>query len=454
MRRVLATAIREFKATAFTKAFIIGTFFVPLIIWVVLIGAGMAGLFDDKTEPVIGTVAVQDLTEGDAVSAELARYLDPAEQEARRERQIEQMRARQEALGLPTSEMANSFVLSQFGLPEGSDMSIELLPDEDSWEDIAGRVGAGDFIAAVRVDAESLTSPGEFDMSVGQSVKRQVSEEIESGVRESVVRVRYAQAGLEYDEVVPLNRRPRASVQTVTESGAPVEAGNRAQQIIPIAMMVLLSISIFTGASYLLMSTVEEKNSRVMEVLLSAISPLELLWGKVLGQGAVGLLILIVYGALGAVVGQRFDILELISPYMLTLSVVYFLIGYFTIAAIMAAIGSAVNEIREAQALQTPVIGVLVLGIYLALFAGMQDTDSILTKVMSFIPGLSAFVMPMRLGNTASPPPFWEVGISVALGIAGVIVCVWAAAKIFRIGVLMYGKPPTFKGMLAWIQAQ
>ena len=91
-----------------------------------------------------------------------------------------------------------------------------------------------------------------------------------------------------------------------------------------------------------------------MEVLLSAISPLELLTGKILGQGAVGLLILLIYGGLGFVVGQQFNILDLISPGMLALLVVYFLIGYFMIAAVMAAIGSAVNEIREAQALQGP----------------------------------------------------------------------------------------------------
>jgi ABC-2 type transport system permease protein len=166
------------------------------------------------------------------------------------------------------------------------------------------------------------------------------------------------------------------------------------------------------------------------------------------------LLILFVYGGLGLVVGQRFDMLGLLSPMMLVLMVVYFLIGYFMIAAIMAAIGSSVNEIREAQALQGPVIGVLILGIYLAMFAGMSDTNNTLSRVLSFIPPITPFVMPMRIGNPAAPPPAWEIGATIVLGILGVVVCVWGAAKIFRIGVLMYGKPPTLKGMIGLLRTQ
>src|SRR6185295_18773559 len=115
--------------------------------------------------------------------------------------------------------------------------------------------------------------------------------------------------------------------------------------------MILLWVSVLVGGQGLLLSTIEEKSSRVMEVLLSAVSPMQLMVGKILGQMAVALLILIAYGGLGMSGLIVFALMDLIEPIKLVWFGCYFLIAFFSIASIMAAIGASVNEMREAQTL-------------------------------------------------------------------------------------------------------
>ena len=124
------------------------------------------------------------------------------------------------------------------------------------------------------------------------------------------------------------------------------------------------------------------------------------------------------------------------------------MLAFFTFASLMAAVGAAVNEMREAQSLMMPIMMVLMVPMMLWLPLS-RDPNSLLAVVLSFLPPLSSFVMLLRMASQ-SPPPMWEAWLSIAIGAVGVYAALWFAAKVFRVGLLMYGKPPTFRTLVRW----
>jgi len=187
-----------------------------------------------------------------------------------------------------------------------------------------------------------------------------------------------------------------------------------------------------------------------MEVLLSAVSPLELMVGKILGQMCVGLVILVVYSGMGIASLFAFALQHQLDPMMLVYLVVFFLIAFTTIASMMAAVGSAVNELREAQSLMTPLMLLIMLP-WLLWMPISRAPNSMFATILSFVPGVNPFVMMLRLSGS-EPPPAWQPPVAILVGLVTVVVCAWGASKVFRVGVLMYGKPPNFRTLLRWIR--
>jgi ABC-2 type transport system permease protein len=129
---------------------------------------------------------------------------------------------------------------------------------------------------------------------------------------------------------------------------------------------------------------------------------------------------------------------------------VYFVIAYFIIASLMAAVGSAVNEIAEAQSLMAPIMMILIVPMLLWMPI-MRNPNSTFAQVCSFVPLINPFVMVLRVSGS-EPVPMWQIPASMLVGVITVIVMVYLAAKIFRIGVLMYGKPPNFATLVRWVR--
>ena len=200
----------------------------------------------------------------------------------------------------------------------------------------------------------------------------------------------------------------------------------------------------------MLTNTIEEKSTRVVEVLLSAVSPMELMTGKILGQMCVGFIVLAIYAAMGAGAMISFAAIGLLDVRLLFFLVLFYFLAYPCIAALMGAIGAAVNDIREAQSLMTPVMLVIMVP-WLLWLPITRDPNSTLATVMSFIPPLNSFVMLLRMTST-EPPPGWQVWASVVVGAAAVYGALWLAAKVFRIGLLMHGKPPNFATLVRWVR--
>jgi ABC-2 type transport system permease protein len=216
-------------------------------------------------------------------------------------------------------------------------------------------------------------------------------------------------------------------------------------------------------------AVLEEKSNRIMEVLVSSITPFQLLLGKVVGVASAGLLQLGIWGAasfyvttaLGsrgggleastAVDGTRQSMsLPAVSFDLVAVILVFFLLGFLLYSALYAAVGAMCSSQQETQQAAQPVTILLALG-FIAMFALINDPSSSMARVLSFIPFFAPLVIPVRYA--LSPLPLSEVLGAVAVTLLGVLAIVWVAARIYRIGILSYGKRPSPKEILRWIRA-
>jgi ABC-2 type transport system permease protein len=220
---------------------------------------------------------------------------------------------------------------------------------------------------------------------------------------------------------------------------------------IPYAFSILLVIAIFTSSGFLLQGVSEEKESRVIEILLSSLTPMELLAGKILGLGALGLVqILFWLGSAWALIGIAVTGLALFGAINLdlmtiVLALVYFLLGYLLFATLMASAGSLGTSAREGQQIAGIFSGLTAIPFMVSGFI-WTNPNSLLVQVLSYIPFTSPVMMLQRLGMTEVP--LYQIAISLILLILGIGGTLWAGAKVFRMGLLMYGKRPSVSEIL------
>lgn len=465
MKKILYVARRDFMATVATKGFIIGMLVAPLmIVIVVLVFPRMI----NRTPPrVIGEIAVIDHT--GQVTDGLRAYLLPERFVQRREESSRAIEAatpeaiKKAVAEAPGGEAAmKSRIKAALGevpqldvvaLGPATDLDQAKAPIKSAGSD-SGKQGPKRLaLVVIHPDAvrraEGKDKFGGYDLFVSSNLDDRLESDIRRGLRETIVDLRIKASGLNRSEIESLTRVDSPASRTITQEGE--RATNQPFKIMmPAAFMLLLLMSSLTSGQLLMTTTVEEKSSRVVEVLLSAVSPMELMAGKILGQMAVGLLVLVLYAGLGIAALVSFAMIGLLDPMLIVFLLLFFVVAYFTFGAMMAAIGAAVNEIREAQNLMTPVMLTIMIPWILWLPIS-REPNSLLAVSLSFIPPFSSFVMLLRMTSFA-PPPMWQVGLSLALGAAGAVGAVWCAAKVFRIGLLMFGKPPSLGTLVRWIR--
>jgi len=469
VNKLMQVAIREFLATVLTKAFLLGILIPPVIMGGVI--ALMPLLMNQKPPRTEGRVALIDQSGlvGPLIDAE---FTPEKFNEAAREK-IEESQKVAKQLAPQTRPGPMNMAVEQ-ALRTDSQLTLEKLDAGAGVDDEKSRIstsrrrdeiqgtnprlalvvipkGAVDLAAApTPTDAGAAPEFQPFDMFVAPTLDIEVKNQVENAVERAITNARLRNAGMDQSVVRRLTRPVRSNSITVTDQGER-KSNDAAKMFIPAAFMFLLWMSVFTSGQSLLSSTIEEKSSRVMEVLLSAASPMQIMVGKILGQMGVGLLMLGVYGGAGIAALIYFALDQNIDPMNILYFAVYFVIAFFLIACMMSAIGSAVSELREAQTLMTPVMLVLIIPMVLWMPI-LRNPNSVFAQVCSFVPPVSPFVMVLRIAGS-EPVPFWQIPVSMAIGIVSVFVAAWAASKIFRIGVLMYGKPPNLRTLLSWVRA-
>lgn len=457
MNKVMQIAWREFLATVMTKGFLFGILITPLLIGAMILI--MPLLLQDRAPQIEGRIVVLDRS--GAVFEGLATQLGP---EAFAERRLA-MQKRIDAVvpgsvrGLAgsASDGAVQQAMNE-ALGKVPQLSVQRLDDPDALESSRRSLVDDKSLLAVLVIHDNAVHPrgdqapaelGHYDLFIRDKLDDRLLDELREAARSALVGARLAARGLDAAEIRELSRVPRVNPTRVGASGEQ-QTNEIAARLLPMFFMVLILVATMTAGQQLMTSTIEEKSSRVVELLLAAVSPTQLMAGKILGQLAVGSLTLILYGGLGMLALASFAALGLIDAWMLLYLVLFFLIAFIVLAALMAAIGAAVNELREAQALLTPVILVVMLPMMLWMPIS-RDPNSMFATVLSLTPPVNPFVMILRMTSSV-PPPLWQVWLSIGIGIASVFAAIWFAGKVFRIGLLMHGKPPNLRTLWRWVR--
>jgi len=273
---------------------------------------------------------------------------------------------------------------------------------------------------------------------------------VQSVMRDAIIDARVAARGFNRDELTSLTTMARVESVTVGTDGER-DTVFGVGFIVPIVFMSLLIMGVMFAGQGLLTTTVEEKSNRVIEVLLSAVSPFELMGGKLLAHMGVSLIAMSLYLGVGLVALAAFSLFGELDLMMIPYLLIFYLIAFCTIGSLMMAVGAAVNDMREAQSLMMPLMFVMIAPWFL-MMPVVRDPNSTLAVVVSFVPPLNSFGMLLRLGSS-TPPPAWQVWLSIGIGAVGAFAALWVAAKVFRVGLLMFGKPPDLKTLIRWIRA-
>ena len=251
-----------------------------------------------------------------------------------------------------------------------------------------------------------------------------------------------------------------------------------------VALGMLLYFFIFAYGSMIMMSVMEEKTSRIVEIIISSVKPFNLMTGKIIGVSLAGLTQVLIWGVMFSVFSYFFSTyfgisassssgeiilsteeadaisssaLEMISAFMnLPLTniffafIIYFIGGYFLYASIFAAIGAAIDNQADAQQFMLPITLIVIIGLYVGMLTVPEDPNGIVAQIFSYIPFTSPIVMLMRIPHGV---PLYEQILSVTILFSSVLLIVWISAKIYRIGILMYGKKITYGEMIKWLRS-
>jgi ABC-2 type transport system permease protein len=221
--------------------------------------------------------------------------------------------------------------------------------------------------------------------------------------------------------------------------------------MLPFAFAMLLGLSIMIGGQYLLQGVAEEKESRILESLLCNVSAEELMAGKLFGLGAAGLLVVAIWAGAGiATFGPVLMMAGVKLPAgLLVIALAYFLLGYLFFGSIMTGIGGMTSNMREAQQFAVWFTFMNFAPFIMITFL-LGRPNSPLAVGLSMFPPTAAGAMILRLTAPSSAVPAWQIAASLALLAGAASLALWVSARIFRIGLLMYGKPPTLPEILRW----
>jgi len=444
--KIFHVARRDFIAAVTTRAFILALLLPPVF---------YAGFFwfaprmmNEKMPALTGELAFVDRDTG--IVDDIRQYLRPEAIAERRRSAVNRVIQSSLKRDMPSPMGTAASDASLIGVPRLE--VVQVSESEVSREKAALASRDKHRVALVVMHSDAVRrSPGApfgtYDLFVRANLDDRIQSEIRDALERAIVQARLHAAGLDPNEVEAMTTVRRVRSVTVTDQGeaATVMAFTH---FLPFAFAILLLMSVMSSGQYLMTTTIEEKASRTMEVILSAVSPLELMAGKILGQLAVGLLVLGLYSAVGLGVLFSLTLLGLLDLSLLFYLLLFFLLTYLVFGSLMAAVGAAVNELREAQSLMMPLTMTMMLP-WLFLFRISRDPGSVFSIVISFVPPMNAMAMLARLTST-SPPPLWQVWLSVGVSVAAAGAALWFAAKIFRIALLMHGRPPNLRTLITW----
>jgi ABC-2 type transport system permease protein len=441
MRKILSVIKREYIQIVRTKGFIIGTVLGPVLMAALLVVPIMMGTVAVEKQETIGVV---DLSR--EIFLDLDKKLDQKDYRL--------------------DDGNRHYVLRKVELPYGS--SVDELK-----KDLNARVLNKELSAYILIPGNVLeikdTKKAAGELESGESSEKgdieYVSQhttdfeklgELSGALNSVIIEKRLKKEGLDPQKISQFIKRVRLTPIKVTKKGE--EKDTMGTFWVSYFLALILYMAIFMYGSIIMRGVIEEKSSKVVEVLLSSLKPFQLMLGKILGIGAVGLTQFSIWAVFGFAtthfsksiipVGAEFSLVS-IPTYVFVYFVVFFILGYFLYATFYAAVGSMVNSEKEAQQLVMPITMFLILPLLLLIFI-IRSPDSALSVGLSLFPLFAPIIMMLRVSVLL--PPFIQIAAAIVLLILAVLLMAWLAAKIYRVGILMYGKRPKFGEIIRWLR--
>ena len=449
MNKIWLIAQRDFLTTISNRGFLFGLFILPVMIGLALF-FGPRLLNASRSPQVAGRVVVMDPT--GQVLPELRSTLSVSAIKARQEENV-----RRTLADVPEANRAmaeQGIRAAQGSVPnltlEGRPANVAVDTEKQSLSSADSAKRPLALIVIQRDAVQRTDAAGEFgtyDLYASRALDDATETVIYQSLSEALVHVRLGAAKLDKQQVDAMTRVKRPTSTIVTAAG---EQRSRRQfmQFLPFMVGIFIFVGVITSGQTLMTSTVEEKSSRVVEVLLAAVSPFQLMAGKLIGQLGIGLLAMAIYLGLGLLALYSFAMFGVIDPMLIVYFLVFYLITNLVFGALMISSGAAVNQIQEAQSLMGPVMLLLLVPYMMSPMIG-RAPNSTLAVVVSFIPPMNTLGMMTRMASD-SPPPEWQVWLTLLVGLGAACAAVWFAAKVFKVGLLMHGKPPNIATLIRW----
>lgn len=313
---------------------------------------------------------------------------------------------------------------------------------------------AGKELAGIVWLPETGVASGEVEyLSVNVTAVRLVSE-LESVVSTAVTKRRLLDAGVDRSRLEALTRRVSVRPVRIGEDlRETAEAAFEKSFALSYVLTFTVYMTLIFYGYYVMRSVIEEKSSRIVEIIVANLRPMELMVGKIFGVGAVGLtqyliwvIVAINVGATGLVAGAAGSA-PLVDPKLMVFFVVFFVMGYFQYAALYAAVGAAFNTEEEAQQTQS-LMSLLLVPSMVLMFPVMASPDSTFAVIVSLVPVFAPVLFFTRM--TVQMPPAWQTVLCLVLMLVSIFVIARFAAAVYRVGILMYGKKPTLRDIWRW----
>jgi ABC-2 type transport system permease protein len=428
MHNIFIIAKREYLERVRTRSFVIMTFLIPgLMIGVSVVPTMLANRGSNETKHMVVVAGDRDTAE--QIRSSIEQGEDKAVQ---KESNVQQQRGLTPAHY--TVEVSTNATDTEHAALTEKVKSKQL--DAFLWA--TPQAIAAKKLDFVTFDVSNLIDNEELGQIVSDALRRQALKN----------------KGLKDDEIDAALKPVSVKAISPLGKGAP---NPKTMFLGTLGFVMVMYMTVLLYGINVMRSILEEKTSRIMEVMLSTASAKDMMAGKILGVGAVGLTQVGIWVAVagvmsaGTIIAVASQIKGLISPSLLIYFGVYFLLGYVLYSTLCAAVGSMVNSEQEAQQMQFLVMMPMILAvIFIANI--FQHPNSPIAIFGSLFPFTSPLVMFSRISMQQGQVPWWQIALSIALMVATIYGMVWLCGRIYRVGILMYGKKPNLPEIMKWIK--
>src|SRR5882672_929778 len=453
MNKLLAVIRREYLQRVRTKFFVVMTVLGPLMLVVFTIVPGL--LFSMKTGDT--RIAIVDQTEGTKLYDSIRNSLLNREREDQ-DNQQPSIAETANSNSVQRMEKAGKSMTGSFRVEQVKPNGRSL---DEIKRELNTRIGRGELDGYLVIPPDILSNseskPSYYGRNVGDVI---TSEQIKDRLNSAVRRQRLIQQGVKDQDVDTLSKSVGVATYPVNEKGEEGAEDSGAGFAMVFIVAFLIYISVLLYGQVVLGAIIEEKETRIAEILFSSVRPFQIMFGKLIGVSLMALTQLLIWAvAFGAVAlyvvpamaARGFKDINLphLPPFFFVYFFLFFVLGYFIYATVYVLVGSMVTTTQEGGQMAMPVVFMLMAGLYLA-FPVIRAPNSSFAFWVSMVPFFAPITMMVRI--ISQTPPFWQIALSLVIGFVTVVFLLWLASRIYRIGMLMYGKRATIPEVMRWVR--